>query len=99
MPQDPADLLRVFTHELVGHRAGMAYSQESLRYVRPDNLSFRLPEALNGDPRALQEFKDVIRPLEGVQTELASIGLGTSIMATGTLRAWRQIIELRVDIR
>jgi len=25
---------RVFTHELVRHRAGSAFSQESLRYVR-----------------------------------------------------------------
>ena len=28
---------RVFTHELVRHRAGTAISQESLRYVRPEN--------------------------------------------------------------
>jgi len=27
---------RVFTHELVRHRAGCAYSQESLRYVKPN---------------------------------------------------------------
>lgn len=113
---------RVFTHELVRHRVGMAYSQESLRYVRLDDLSFWLPEALNGNVQAMQKFKDVIHLLEGVQTELASlfdienikqfhtkkeltslfrrlapIGLGTSIMATGTLRAWRHIIELRTS--
>jgi thymidylate synthase (FAD) len=29
---------RVFTHELVRHRAGVAISQESLRYVRPTEL-------------------------------------------------------------
>ncbi|MGI9097294.1 MAG: FAD-dependent thymidylate synthase [Solirubrobacteraceae bacterium] len=37
---------RVFTHELVRHRAGSAFSQESLRYVRLTDLGFRLPSAL-----------------------------------------------------
>ena len=37
---------RVFTHELVRHRAGTAISQESLRYVRPLDLSLWLPQDL-----------------------------------------------------
>ena len=37
---------RVFTHELVRHRAGSAFSQESLRYVRLTDLGFRVPDAL-----------------------------------------------------
>jgi thymidylate synthase (FAD) len=37
---------RVFTHELVRHRAGSAFSQESLRYVRLASIGFRLPPAL-----------------------------------------------------
>jgi len=37
---------RVFTHELVRHRAGSAFSQESLRYVRLADLGFRVPSAL-----------------------------------------------------
>ncbi len=36
---------RVFTHELVRHRAGMAFSQTSGRYVRSDEL-----EVVLGDP-------------------------------------------------
>ena len=64
---------RVFTHELVRHRAGMAYSQESLRYVRLDNLSFWLPETVNGNPEAKQKFEDVVDFLEGAQKELAAI--------------------------
>jgi thymidylate synthase ThyX len=34
------------THELVRHRAGSAFSQESLRYVRLANIGFRVPPAL-----------------------------------------------------
>jgi thymidylate synthase (FAD) len=37
---------RVFTHEIVRHRAGSAFSQESLRYVRLTDIGFRVPEAL-----------------------------------------------------
>jgi thymidylate synthase (FAD) len=37
---------RVFTHELVRHRAGSAFSQESLRYVRLKDIGFRVPPSL-----------------------------------------------------
>src|ERR1700719_1505649 len=37
---------RVLTHELVRHRAGSAFSQESLRYVRLTDIGFRVPPAL-----------------------------------------------------
>jgi thymidylate synthase (FAD) len=37
---------RVTTHELVRHRAGSAFSQESLRYVRLTDIGFRVPPAL-----------------------------------------------------
>jgi thymidylate synthase (FAD) len=37
---------RVATHEIVRHRAGSAFSQESLRYVRLADIGFRVPPAL-----------------------------------------------------
>lgn len=37
---------RTFTHELVRHRAGSAFSQESLRYVRLTDIGFRVAPAL-----------------------------------------------------
>jgi thymidylate synthase (FAD) len=37
---------RVATHELVRHRAGSAFSQESLRYVRLTDIGFRVPPSL-----------------------------------------------------
>lgn len=40
---------RVFTHELVRHRAGTAISQESLRYVRLDDLGMWLPQCIRED--------------------------------------------------
>lgn len=47
---DFADVSRVFTHELVRHRAGVAISQESLRYVRLTDLGFRIPTILADGP-------------------------------------------------
>jgi thymidylate synthase (FAD) len=40
------DVSRIFTHELVRHRAGSAFSQESLRFVRIKEMGFRIPEAM-----------------------------------------------------
>lgn len=60
---------RVFTHELVRHRAGMAYSQESLRYVLLTDLGFWMPP---GMPAFVEEaFRDVYRYVESVQMNLA----------------------------
>jgi len=114
------DVSRVVTHELVRHRAGMAYSQESLRYVRLDDLSFWLPEAARQNEAVEEKFRDVVAFLESVQADLgklfdidnladfttkkhltsmfrrlAPIGIGTTIMVTGNLRAWRHIIGTR----
>jgi thymidylate synthase (FAD) len=36
---------RVLTHELVRHRAGMAYSQESLRYCKLEHLELVIPDS------------------------------------------------------
>jgi len=53
------DVSRVFTHELVRHRAGVAVSQESLRYVRGDDLGLWLPKdpAITPEIEALCEKK------------------------------------------
>jgi thymidylate synthase (FAD) len=40
------DVSRIFTHELTRHRAGSAFSQESMRFVRIDDIGFRIPESM-----------------------------------------------------
>ena len=73
---------RVFTHELVRHRAGTAMSQESLRFVRLDKLSFWMPvifkqEADKVNPELYAEVEKLIVEtlvtLENVQTKLAKL--------------------------
>ena len=47
---------RILTHELARHRVGIALSQESLRYVRPKELRFWLPDELTaGQKKAMAE--------------------------------------------
>jgi thymidylate synthase (FAD) len=64
---------RVFTHELVRHRAGSAFSQESLRYVRLTDIGFRLPSAL--EPLR-EQVVNLVEQLEEFQVTAAeTLGL------------------------
>lgn len=70
------DVSRVFTHELVRHRVGVAISQESLRYVRLDKLRFWMPHVFENHPKAdlLKEWAvEKITELEKWQLELAEM--------------------------
>ncbi|HYZ28292.1 MAG TPA: FAD-dependent thymidylate synthase [Thermoleophilaceae bacterium] len=60
---------RVFTHELVRHRAGSAFSQESLRYVRLTDIGFRVPPAL--EP-IRDQVLSIVEQLEEFQVEAAA---------------------------
>lgn len=58
---------RVFTHELVRHRAGAAYSQESLRFVRLTEIPFWFPEWALDDPELLERSVALIESMENHQ--------------------------------
>jgi thymidylate synthase (FAD) len=60
---------RVFTHELVRHRAGSAFSQESLRYVRLTDIGFRVPPAL--EP-VRDRVLSIVEQLEELQADAAA---------------------------
>lgn len=60
---------RVFTHELVRHRAGSAFSQESLRYVRLADIGFRVPPAL--EP-VREQVISIVEQLEEFQLSAAA---------------------------
>ena len=51
---------RIFTHELVRHRAGTAISQESLRYVRPREIGVWVPPDVAS---ASKEFEEAIEEI------------------------------------
>ena len=47
---------RVFTHELVRHRAGAAYSQESMRFVRLTDIPFWFPDWAKADKELMPKY-------------------------------------------
>jgi thymidylate synthase (FAD) len=63
------DVSRVFTHELVRHRAGSAFSQESLRFVRLTDIGFRVPAAL--EP-VREQVISIVERLEEFQLSAAA---------------------------
>src|SRR3989344_9633192 len=68
-----ADVSRVFTHELVRHRVGTAMSQESLRFVRLEELSFWAPTAISENEQFMQVATRTMEQLEAIQKELAKV--------------------------
>lgn len=64
---------RVFTHELVRHRVGMAYSQESLRYVRLTQLGIGIPDCIKNNEEAMGVFTDTVEYAEHAQRRLSAI--------------------------
>jgi thymidylate synthase (FAD) len=55
---------RVFTHELVRHRAGTAFSQVSGRYVRTDVINYWLPSVIRKDEWASNFFHSAFATME-----------------------------------
>jgi len=68
-----ADVSRVFTHELVRHRAGVAVSQESLRFVRLDRFSAYLPMMIEENEAGMKVFVQTLEQLEAVQKQFAEL--------------------------
>lgn len=64
---------RVFTHELVRHRAGTAFSQTSGRYVRCDNIKFWIPPMIDSNEEAREVVLESIAHMEESQALLESI--------------------------
>ncbi len=65
------DVSRVFTHELVRHRAGVAVSQESMRFVRLDDIPFWLPEWARQDPELMTRSIALLEQMEEHQLWMA----------------------------
>lgn len=65
------DVSRVFTHELVRHRVGTAFSQESMRYVRLDDLGLWIPNEAEGIPGLVELCEQKVRSDEDFLKRLA----------------------------
>ena len=63
------NISRVFSHEIVRHRAGTAISQESLRYVRPREISLWVPPDLQ---KVHEQFGEAVQEITKRYHELES---------------------------
>jgi len=64
---------RVFTHELVRHRVGVAISQESLRYVRLTDLGQWVPPCFQDDVNAMEIMDDAFAYAERAYQDLLGV--------------------------
>ena len=62
---------RVFTHEVIRHRPGTAISQESLRFVRLDELPFWFPGWAREDPELMKRATALLAEMEAFQLWMA----------------------------
>lgn len=65
------NISRVCTHELIRHRPGTAISQESLRFVRLDDLPFWFPEWAKEDPELMKRATALLNQMEEFQQWMA----------------------------
>jgi thymidylate synthase (FAD) len=62
---------RVMTHEIVRHRPGTAVSQESLRFVRLDEIPFWFPDWAQEDPELMKRATALLGQMEDFQLWMA----------------------------
>lgn len=67
------DVSRVLTHELVRHRAGVAYSQTSGRYVRSQDFKYWVPSCIRENPYLLELMADAFKAQERTYHKLATV--------------------------
>ncbi len=73
---------RVFTHELVRHRVGTAISQESLRYVRLEDLGLWIPSCYADDAAAELVFYNAFENAETSYRALLEVAARIEGVAT-----------------
>ncbi|MBB6215175.1 thymidylate synthase (FAD) [Anaerosolibacter carboniphilus] len=64
---------RVLTHQLVRHRVGASYSQQSQRYVRLEQFEYIIPPAIDRNPKARETFIKAMEDDQRCYNELTEI--------------------------
>jgi thymidylate synthase (FAD) len=62
---------RVMTHELARHRPGVAISQESLRFVRLEEIPFWFPDWAKADAELMKRGTELLEQMEAFQLWMA----------------------------
>ena len=71
------DVSRIFTHELVRHRVGAAYSQTSGRFVRNSELNFWVPSCIRENLELAALFDEAVKHQEDILQRMVDVsGIG-----------------------
>ncbi|MTI69878.1 MAG: FAD-dependent thymidylate synthase [Firmicutes bacterium] len=64
---------RVLTHQLVRHRVGASYSQQSQRYVKLDQFEYIIPPAIEEIPKAKEKFIEAMENDQKYYDEITNL--------------------------
>ena len=64
---------RVLTHQLVRHRIGCSYSQQSQRYVKLEQFEYIIPPEINKIPTAREKYVQAMEYDQKIYNELTEI--------------------------
>ena len=100
---------RALTHQLVRHRIGFSYSQESQRYVNAENFDYIMPESVALSSLGFK-YRGMMHDSKRTYSELIKAGIPkedaryilpnactTEIVVTANFRALRNFFKLRCD--
>lgn len=101
---------RALTHQLVRHRIGCSYSQQSQRYVKSNNFDYVIPEDIRSNSEIFSDYFNLMENIKSFYSKAVEKGIPaenarfmlpnattTKIMVTMNFRALRHFIELRAD--
>lgn len=105
-----SEVSRALTHQLVRHRIGFSYSQQSQRYVKEDGFGFVIPDSIKNNEDANPFFAEIMDMLQMAYNDLVQMGIPkedarfvlpnacyTEIVVTMNFRAARNFFNLRLD--
>lgn len=101
---------RALTHQLVRHRVGTSFSQQSQRYVDGGFFYYVVPDQIADNPDAMKVFMRVMETIGAGYSELRGMGIkkedarfllpnaaSSTIVFTANFRSLRNFLKLRLD--
>jgi len=106
------DVTRAFTHQLVRHRVGTAFAQQSLRVASQDDFRYLIPDNIDADDYLLRIYESTMEEVQmghkllldkGADTQDARgvlpTNICTNILFKANLRTIATMFETRLCVR
>jgi len=103
---------RAFTHQLVRHRVGFSFAQQSMRTVAVEDFDYYFPEDILFDQSAFEEVVEVLEHIKQAYSRLLKMSIEpedargilptnilTNILVSCNLRSLSTLLEIRLCYR